>query len=210
MNNRLVGLLRHGEVEGGPCFRGSTDDPLTATGLKQMQAATTEDADQDHPGNQSGEQHWERVITSPLQRCAAFARVFAQQHSLPLTFDEQIKEMHFGTWEGRTAAELNAADPDALARFWDDPDGHPPPHGESLSHFQARVLAAWNNIIHHYPEQKILLVTHAGVIRILLCHLQQRPISKLLQIEVKHGALHNVQITVDAHETITTKLIAQG
>lgn len=191
----LIGLLRHGEVEGGACFRGSTDDPLTDIGLDQMRAAT------------EGGHRWDRVITSPLGRCAAFAREFARRHSLPLTFDERIKELHFGAWEGRTATELMAEDPIALARFWADPDGHPPPTGEPLSHFQARVLAAWDNIVRSYTGQKILLVTHGGVIRILLCHVQQRPVGKLLEIEVKHGALYTLRVSDDAKEASTAELI---
>jgi broad specificity phosphatase PhoE len=194
----LVGLLRHGEVEGGPCFRGSMDDPLTDIGLDQMQAATR------------GERCWDRVVTSPLVRCAGFASAFARRHSLPLTVDERIKEMHFGTWEGRTSAALMAEDPDAVTRFWTDPDGNPPPAGELLSHFQARVLAAWDSIVHSYAGQKILLVTHGGVIRILLCHVQQRPIASLLEIEVRHGALYTLRVAVDAKQTPSAELIVHA
>ena len=192
-----IDLLRHGETEGGPRFRGSRDDPLTDIGLDQMRAAT------------DGDHCWDRVITSPLERCAGFACAFARQHSLLLTFDERIKEMHFGTWEGRTAAELMAEDPGALARFWADPDGHPPPTGEPLSRFQTRVLAAWDSIVRSYTGQKILLVTHGGGIRVLLCHVQQRPVSKLLEIEVKHGALYTLRVSVDAKEAPTAELIAR-
>lgn len=197
----LVGLLRHGEVKGGVCFRGSTDDPLTDLGLNQMRTATN--------GKPSGNQGWDRVIASPLERCAAFAREFARQHSLPLTFDHRFKEMHFGTWEGRTAAEIMAEDPATLARFWANPDGHPPPTGEPLSRFQARVLAAWDSIVRSYAGQKILLVTHGGVIRVLLCHVQQRSLDQLLTIEVRHGALYTLRVSVDRKETPTTELIAQ-
>ena len=173
------------------------DDPLTDIGLCQMKAATNRD------------RCWDRVITSPLERCAGFASAFARQHSLPLTFDERIKEMHFGTWEGRTSAELMAEDPGALTRFWADPDGYPPPAGEPLSRFQARVLAAWNSVIRSDTGQKILFVTHGGVIRVLLCHVQQRPVGKLLEIEVKHGALYTLRVSVDAKETPTAELIEQ-
>lgn len=185
-----IDLLRHGETQGGSRFRGSTDDPLTDIGLHQMRMAT------------AGDRSWNRVISSPLKRCAAFATVFARQHSLPLTFDERIKEIHFGAWEGLTATELMAEDPDALARFWADPDESPPPGGESLSCFQVRVLDAWKNLVHSDSGQKTLLVTHGGVIRILLCHVQQRPIGKLLEIEVKHGALYTLRIFTGTTKSI--------
>ncbi len=127
-----VGLLRHGEVQGGNCFRGSTDDPLTEPGLDQMRAATR--------GSPAGTQSWNQVISSPLTRCASFAREFAEQHALPLTYDHRLKEMHFGDWEGRTAAELFDEDAKALTQFWADPFTQPPPGGEHFEHFQSRVL----------------------------------------------------------------------
>lgn len=180
-----VGLLRHGEVEGGIRFRGHTDDPLTPAGLAQMDAAL---ADSDR---------WDRVISSPLIRCAEFARAFARQSSLPLTFDTRLKEMHFGEWEGRSAAELMAEDPEALARFWRDPDAYPPPCGESLAHFRARVLDAWNDILSVYADQQVLMVTHGGVIRVLLCHVFEVPVSRWYEFEVTHGQLHGVHIGGD-------------
>lgn len=180
-----VGLLRHGEVEGGSRFRGHTDDPLTPAGLAQMYAAL---ADSDR---------WDRVISSPLIRCAEFASAFARQSSLPLTFDTRLKEIHFGRWEGRSAAELMTEDPEALARFWRDPDAYPPPSGESLAHFRARVLDVWNDILSAYADQHVLIVTHGGVIRVLLCHVFQVSVSRWHEFEVTHGQLHSVHIGGD-------------
>lgn len=177
-----VGLLRHGEVEGGGRFRGHTDDPLTAIGLDQMHAAT------------DGKQRWDRVISSPLVRCAAFAKEYARRYSTPLSFDARLMEMHFGAWEGRTAAELMAIDADALTRFWKDPLHNTPPGGEPLARFQVRVLDAWNHIVTQYPAQHVLIVTHGGVIRVLLCHVLNQTLAQLQTFEVRHGALYRVHV----------------
>jgi len=177
-----IDFLRHGETHGGPRFRGSTDDPLMDVGLEQMKCAT------------SSNQRWERVISSPLARCAEFARAFARQNVLPLTFDKRLKEIHFGAWEGRTAAELMAVAPDALTRFWSDPDKYPPPGGETLGRFQARVLDAWRDMVTHHAGQHLLVVTHGGVIRVLLCHLLERPIARLQELEIKQGGLYGVRV----------------
>lgn len=177
----LIALLRHGEVKGGTCFRGSTDDPLSDTGLAQMHAAT------------KTERHWDHVITSPLQRCAVFARHFTRQHALPLSSDHRFQEMHFGRWEGRTAADIFDKEPEALNKFWTNPGKHSAPGGESLSSFQHRVVTAWNEVMEKHAGQRVLIVTHGGVIRLLLCYHQQRPIEELLQIEVQHGALFTLQ-----------------
>lgn len=186
----LIGVLRHGEVEGGNCFRGHSDDPLTPAGLSQMYAALAE----------SG--RWDRVISSPLLRCAEFSTAFAQQHSLPLAFDTRWKEMHFGAWEGRSASDLMTEDPQALARFWRDPLGYPPPGGETLAGFQARVLDAWNDTLSAHSGQSVLIVTHGGVIRMLLCHVLKVSVSRWHEFEVPHGQLHSVRIGGDGLESL--------
>ncbi len=181
----LLGLLRHGEVQGGPCFRGRTDDPLTEAGFRQMQAAT------------DGTRFWDRVISSPLRRCSLFAAHFVRQHDLPLTVDQRLQELDFGVWEGRTAEHIMAEDPLALTRFWEDPDRFTPPEGEALAQFKVRVLDALYDIAHSCPEQKILWVTHGGVVRVLLDFGKVQQDKKLLEIEVKHGALFLLQVDID-------------
>lgn len=179
--NTVIDLLRHGETVGGSRFRGSTDDPLTERGWTQLWAAIEKDGP-----------CWDRIISSPLKRCADFARALGQQHSMPFTIDERFQEMHFGAWEGRSAAELMATDADALTRFWNDPLRHTPPQAEPLTDFEARVLAAWRDVVNNYAGEKILLITHGGVIRVLLCHIQQHPIERLLEFEVGHAAIQRI------------------
>lgn len=181
----VVGLLRHGEARGGPRFRGRTDDPLTAAGWEQMHATIAAD------------HRWNRVISSPLARCAEFAGVLARRDSLPLTFDVRLQEMHFGAWEGRTAAELMAEAPEALTQFWSDPSTYAPPGGEPLADFRQRVLDVWSDIVTAHAGQRVLVVTHAGVIRVLLCHLLQQPPAQLQVFEVSHGGLHTFLINDD-------------
>lgn len=177
-----LGLLRHGEVEGGPRFRGTLDDQLTPEGLAQMWSAL------------DGSPGWDRVYTSPLARCASFADAFARRHNLPLEREKRLREIHFGEWEGRSAAEIHAGDPDRLGRFWHDPERHPPPGGETLAAFRARVLEAWFEILQRHDGRRILIVSHGGVIRILLCHLLHRPAGDLLEIEVAYASLQVLQV----------------
>ena len=172
-----TGLLRHGEVKGGRCFRGTTDDPLTGIGLDQMRQAV------------SGDCYWDHVVTSPLQRCAVFANEYAGLHSLSLSTEERFFEIHFGAWEGRSSVELMATQPRALKRFWENPLQYTPPEAEPVMDFATRVLEAWHDLIIRYAKQRVLIVTHGGVIRVLLCHTRQHPIAKLMEIEVDYGAL---------------------
>lgn len=177
-----IDLLRHGKTQAGNVYLGNTDVPLSGHGYRQMEAALL-DAPRYHS-----------VLSSPLSRCAAFARDFAQQRNLPLHYDARFQEMDFGAWEGCSAAQIADIDAIALENFWRDPLACPPPEAEPLLSFHARVLAAWNELPARYPNQHLLLVTHGGVMRIILCHLQQRPLSELLNLQVPHAALHRISV----------------
>jgi alpha-ribazole phosphatase len=170
-----IDLLRHGETERGGGFRGSLDDALTESGWRQMHASVA----QTRP--------WQLIVSSPLRRCADFAQVLADRLNLPLTFDQDLRELHFGDWEGRSAAELMVTDADSLGRFWADPFGFTPPAGEPLDEFQARVLRGVRKMVDS-PEKHVLVITHAGVMRLLIAYAHGR-VQQLLEVEVAHAQL---------------------
>lgn|SRR3989344_2889406 len=90
---------------------------------------------------------WQAIASSPLSRCADFARELAARHGLPLEIDARLIELGFGAWEGCTAQELTAKDPEILARFRSDPLSNTPPGAESLAVFRSRILEA-RDILH--------------------------------------------------------------
>ena len=177
-----IDLMRHGEVEGGSRFRGSTDDPLTALGWQQMQQ-TLEAASE-----------WTSVISSPLQRCKKFASHWAETNSLPLSVDKGFQEMHFGDWEGKTAEDIMATAPDALTKFWQDPEQFAPNNAERLSEFKQRVLAAWKSHIEQQQGQHLLLISHGGPIRSILAHVLDMPDHALLKLEMPLAAISRIKI----------------
>ena len=175
-------MLRHGETELGGGMRGSIDDALTQAGWQQMRAAVTE----------SGP--WDRIVSSPLQRCARFAEELARQHSLPWSLEPDLQELHFGDWEGRSAAQLMDTDAEGLGLFWNDPYNFTPPNGEPLIEFSARVLGAVQRLHQAYAGERVLLVTHGGVMRLLLAQARGLPREQLLQVAVEHGALLGITV----------------
>jgi len=184
-----IDMLRHGETRAGSVYLGRTDAPLSEHGFRQMAEALL-DAPRYHA-----------VLSSPLARCAVFAQDYAQRHGLPLHFDARFQEIDFGAWDGRSAAEIAAADAGALENFWRDPVVFTPPQAEPLLSFQARVLAAWQELPARYPGQRVLLVTHGGVMRIILCHLQQRPLTELLNLSMPHATLHSIRVGQEPQQT---------
>ena len=185
-----IDLLRHGETEYHQRYCGSTDHPLSPQGWAQMWREAA----------QAGSS-WQRIVASPLIRCAAFAQALGQLHSIPVTYDARLREIHFGAWENQSAADLMHTQAEALACFWRNPVRFPPPQGERLFDFQSRVLATWNEIVTQFAGQSILLITHGGVIRVIRCHVQQHPLERLLELEVKHAEMHRISIASTALTT---------
>lgn len=139
-------LLRHGETELGGGLRGSLDDALTEKGWAQMRAAVVAGGP------------WNRLISSPLQRCARFAAELGEQLNLPVHLDKHLQELHFGAWEGQSAAALMETDAEALGLFWADPYAFTPPQGEPVSDFAARVLGAVARLHQAYAGERVLLI----------------------------------------------------
>ncbi|MFJ7315026.1 alpha-ribazole phosphatase family protein [Pseudomonas sp. NPDC098747] len=170
-------LLRHGETELGGGLRGSLDDALTEKGWAQMREAVIAGGP------------WDRLVSSPLQRCARFAAELAEQLNLPVHLEKDLQELHFGAWEGQSAAALMETDAEALGLFWADPYAFTPPQGEAVSDFSARVLAAVARLQAAYAGERVLLISHGGVMRLLLAQARGLPREQLLNVEVGHGAL---------------------
>lgn len=189
-----IDLLRHGEIQGGQRFFGSTDVPLTNHGWEQLWTTI-----------EVNPPSWDHIITSPLDRCSKFAHALGQRYSIPITQDKRIKEINFGIWEGRSAAELIETDAEVLTRFWKNPINNTPTNAEHLLDFQARVLSAWRDITSNHASQKILIITHGGVIRIVLCHILQHPLERILELEVAHATMRHIQ--VEEHQNIRRTIL---
>ncbi|MEP7044720.1 MAG: histidine phosphatase family protein [Dokdonella sp.] len=171
-----INLLRHGDT-GQRSYRGQLDDALTDAGWTQLRTAVAGHA-------------WDAIVSSPLQRCAAFARELADARGLPLRLDARLAEYHFGDWQGVPIETLAQEQGGALERFWCDPLAHPPPGAEPFEGFLARLVDACDEVAAHAAARHTLVVTHGGVIRALRCLVEHRGYGDMAGIEVAHGSLH--------------------
>ena len=185
MTTTIIDLLRHGQVDGEDVFRGSTDVALSETGKQQMQAAVA-----DFKG-------WDFIISSPLKRCANFAKQLAEQHQLPYDTRTRLQEIHFGDWEGLSPDEILANNNGLLNAWWNNPTQVTPPNGESFQHFRYRVLECWQELIDEYKGQTLLISTHAGVIRIILMKILGMQEENLFRIDVGYACLSRIRIHHD-------------
>ncbi len=160
-------LTRHGETDWNLEHRvqGHTDRPLNATGLEQ--AHELADRLAAHP--------LAAVYSSDLVRARDTATIVADVHGLEVTFDPDLREKNFGSWEGLTDTEIQSRFPDAVRGRWGD--------RETTGDVAERVIAAMNRIRDRHLAGPVLVVSHGGPIRAILDYLG-----------VEHGPIGNCEL----------------
>lgn len=177
-----VDLIRHGEPLGGRKYRGQIDDPLSEKGWAQMREAVA-----DH-------NPWDAIISSTLRRCMDFAQELGEHTGLDVTAESRLMEIGFGEWEGRTASELEQQAPGQVGRFLRDPLNNTPPGAETLLEFETRIIGAWNDVLQQYAGKHVLLVGHAGMIRMIIRHVLDMPIDRMFRIQVANAAITRIRV----------------
>ncbi|MCX7300350.1 MAG: histidine phosphatase family protein [Rhodobacterales bacterium] len=102
------------------------------------------------------------VVSSDLSRAVATADAIARGRPR-LPHDPGLREIHFGAWEGRSHAEVEADDPVRIRAFWDEPGLVKPPGGESWDEAAARVGAAVDRLLAARLAD-LIVVAHFGAI----------------------------------------------
>ena len=170
-------LLRHGAVEEleRRIVRGQLDVPLSAEGLRQHAelARWLERESDARPA---------LVWSSDLARC----RDLAERLGGRVRFDARLREQHMGRWEGLSWAEITEEDPALVSAYWRDYAHTRPSGGESLFDVAARVASWWEEA--GAGAERVVVATHIGVIRVLLCQLLGQPLPQALRFAPATGS----------------------
>lgn len=179
----LLCLIRHGETAWNAERRiqGQLDIPLNATGEAQARATAAALA---------GE-HFDAVFCSDLARAHATARAVTQALGLALQPQPQLRERHYGIFQGLTYAEAEQRYPQDFAlHSARDPHYAFPDGGESLTDLDARIRAALDRIISAHPGGRLLIVTHGGVLDIVHRLVTGKPLSRPRDFALPNAALN--------------------
>ena len=163
-------LIRHPtpEVAPGICY-GRTDLALAA----DVAAAAARIRPQLPPGL--------GVYSSPLRRCRELA---AALHPAP-RHDDRLQEMNFGDWEMTAWQHIQRA---ALDGWAADPLGYAPPGGESVGGLQRRVHEVLDEIA-TLGIERAALVTHAGVMKVLVGRVRALPAREWMSLSFDYEAV---------------------
>jgi len=196
MTDTIIDLIRHGEPEGGShIIRGRTDHPLTEKGWQQMQQTI------------GTHKPWDKLISSPAQRCYAFAEQLSSSLELPLESNEHLWELDLGSWDGKTLNEIQAMDADRLQKYWQDPVNNTPPGAESLPDFRSRILQAWESILQQHIGDHLLVIAHSGTIRMIIGHVLDMPMTSLLRMELPYAGLSRIKVYSEENKVLSCSLV---
>lgn len=153
-------VVRHGETrwnhEGR--WQGWQDSPLTDKGRLQAQKAADELKD-------SGAT---LMFTSDAGRARETAQIIGTTLGLEARADSALRERFYGSYEGMTSGEIDGKFPGTRYEAGRDRrDTWRPIGGESLVEVSARVMAFVRQLATEHPGETVVLVTHAGVLRVL-------------------------------------------
>lgn len=179
-----VDFLRHGQVATPNLFCAPSNEPLGIHGWKQMTLATQHGA-------------WDVVISSPSRRCHDFARLLAQRQNCPFVVDERFGEMHFGDWIGKTQAEIWEQEPELMQQLWYQPRRFIAPNGEAMEDFITRVYEGWEALQQTYAGQRVIVLTHAGVMRVIIAKVLDILYQKTLRIDIGYAQITRVRVYPD-------------
>jgi len=159
MQSTRIIAIRHGETDWNVQTRiqGHIDIELNAHGVWQASRLPL------------GLAHEEiaHVYTSDLSRAKMTAHAFAKPMGLATTEVRDLRERHFGVFEGITWQELEERHP-SEARAWKSRDPHwTPAEGESLEMLRARIVNVIERLASQHLGEQIAMVTHGGVLDVL-------------------------------------------
>ncbi len=182
---RKLLLLRHGDT--GLQYRnryiGGMDVPMSPHGHQQIKAV----------GVLLGREEFSQCLCSPSQRCRETAALITEPRGMGFSIDPDLREIDFGQWEGMTFDEIGRLFPDRVDTWANLDADFTFPGGEKIADFQARIVRVANSLAAN-PADTVLVCTHGGVIRFLICHFLGLQTWQYILFQVKHASVTTIEI----------------
>jgi alpha-ribazole phosphatase len=182
VSERLIYLARHGEIQPPGThkrFIGQTDLALSEEGVRQARRL----------GQALGGVRLTAIFCSDLQRSLKTAEIIAEWQSVRPQARSDLREIALGEWEGLTFDEVRQRYPQEFQERGRDIAHYRPPGGESFADCHRRAVAVFEEI-RASTAGNALVVGHAGVNRVILCHVLGMPLANLFRIGQDYGCLN--------------------
>ena len=160
MKETEIILIRHGETEWNSQQRmqGHSNSDLSSVGQVQIQAL----------GQWMKNAPFDHIYSSDSLRAKQTAEAITQFSGHELKIDLRLREKNLGVFEGLTSEEARERHPEVFRLFKTAGSKYVIDEGESTQQLQDRALEIVNEIRIKHPEERVLLVTHGGFIRVVM------------------------------------------
>ena len=186
-------LIRHGETQLNKLgvLLGNTDNELNGYGIAQ--AVSLAEAFK--------EIELDVIISSPLKRAYSTASYIAKEKCLKIIESEDLKEINFGVWEGLDYKEIIKSNPKEWEERGENWIDFSPENGETFKSFYGRVSKAIISISELYKGKRIAIITHDGVMKVIISKLLYMGMEGFWNFYFEHGRYSLLEIN-DNHCTV--------
>ena len=174
-------LLRHGNTGYGDRYIGSTDVVLSPEGITEIHTTDTFLKTYD----------FDKVICSPLLRCRQTCSELSLKHQIII--DNRIREIDFGRWEQKTFREIERSDPELVNKWAHAENFLGFPEGDNIADFISRIKD-FSSYVQTLNGKRLLIVTHGGVIRHLICSFLNLSFDNYLYFQIKSGCVSTINL----------------
>lgn len=170
MNSTRLLLVRHGQTDWNKAglWQGHADRRLTETGRAQAMALADLLAAQREEELRAGVAAFDHIWVSDLSRAGETAEIIARRLELEISVDARLRELDVGDWSGRPREEIRARDPGSLLAFEQGDPAIQAGGGESRIEIRQRAHAFVEDRAASSAGERLIVVTHLGVIRALV------------------------------------------
>ena len=181
-------LVRHGETDMNKnnLYFGHLDPSLNETGKKQLERSKCSLRKIENVDEIS------QIYCSPLKRCVESLDILEISKNININYDDDFKELNFGIFEGKTYKEICENYPEEVKRMKVKWRTFKVEGSESLEELEKRVVSKLEEIFEAKKGKKILLVAHAGVIKILLSHYLVGNVDLYWKLKIDNGAISKI------------------
>lgn len=183
----LFYIIRHGETDFNRSgrYQGQSDVPMNPEGRRQCRALA----------DRMARAELDIIYSSDLARAQECARIIACGRTVAL--DPRLREIDVGRVVGLDAQEIAEREPAFWAAFQQERDRTPFPGGESALDVRRRALEAVSAIHERYPDGRVAVVTHGGLITMLVAEVLSLPLSQRRRLVPENCGLTLLQWSRD-------------
>ena len=132
--------------------------------------------------------NFQRSFTSPLKRCKLLAEALSEEAILK----DELLEMDFGDWELKKWDSLDQKQVDI---WMNDFVNERASNGESYMEFSMKSVFFFDGLVKELEENdKVLLTTHSGVIRAIICHVLNLSLAHSFNFEIDYGSVSKIEV----------------